>query len=154
MILVLLGTQDKQFNRLCKYIEKIEETKICVQLGNTKHKFESNNIDSFDFVDQSILDSYIEKSDIIITHAGIGSIINCLKKEKKVIVVSRLKKYDEHTNDHQLEIAKEFETKGYILSANDEETLIRHIQNINNFKPQKYVSNNEKMIGILNNYIQ
>ena len=118
MILVLLGTQNNSFHRLLEEVEKniengniIEE--VIVQAGFTK--YESNKMNIFDEISRDKMDDLINKSDFIITHAGVGSIINALKKEKKVIVVPRLKKYNEHVNDHQLDIVRDFNNKGYII---------------------------------------
>ena len=58
----------------------------------------------------------IEKSDYIITHGGVGSIIDSLKKNKKVIAVPRLGKYNEHVNDHQVEIIESFNENNFSLS--------------------------------------
>ncbi|MFD1952811.1 glycosyltransferase [Paenibacillus thailandensis] len=60
------------------------------------------------------MDRYFDQSDLIITHSGTSSIIKGLKKGKKIIVVPRQKKFDEHIDDHQLEIAMMFEKKGFI----------------------------------------
>jgi UDP-N-acetylglucosamine transferase subunit ALG13 len=53
MILVTLGTQDKDFSRLLKAIDKLIEKKVIkekviVQAGYTKYK--SKNMQIFDFV--------------------------------------------------------------------------------------------------------
>ena len=103
MILVLLGTQDKPFLRLLKMVSKeidkgnIKE-KVVAQTGYTA--FSDKNIESFDFKNKEEIEKLIDKARIIITHAGVGTITECLEKGKKIIVVPRLKKYLEHTNDH------------------------------------------------------
>ena len=107
MILVTLGTQDKSFKRL---LEKLEEElekgkikdEIIVQAGYTE--FASNKMTIKKLIPMDEFDDLIEKCDILITHGGVGSIITGLRKNKKVIAVARLKKYKEHTNDHQLQI--------------------------------------------------
>ena len=47
----------------------------------------------------------IKKARIIITHAGSGSTSTMLRYKKKMIVVPRRKKYNEHYNDHQIDLA-------------------------------------------------
>ena len=118
MIFVTLGTQDKSFSRLLKAIDKEIEKgnikdKVVVQAGFTKYK--SKNMEIFDLIPADKFDQYIEKSDLVITHGGAGSILTALKKNKKVIAAARLSKYKEHTNDHQIQIVKEFSDEGYIL---------------------------------------
>lgn len=156
MILVTLGTQDKEFKRLLENIDKevkkgaIKE-KIVVQAGYTKYK--SKNMEIIDYIPVEDFDNYIKKCDLLITHGGVGSIITGLKNNKKVIACARLKKYGEHTNDHQLQIIENFSNEGYILSYNDGDDLGEVIKKIKNFKPKKYESNKENMQKLIKNYI-
>ena len=156
MILVTLGTQDKEFTRLLKEIDKLISKKIIkdeviVQAGYTK--YESKNMKVFDYVDSDVFNNYVEKANLIICHAGVGTIFDCIKKNKKVIVVPRLAKFNEHNNDHQLEITKEFEKKGYVLSVYDIKDLEKVIDKSKKFKPNKFVSNNKNMVKLIGGYI-
>ncbi len=157
MILVTLGTQDKSFARLLKSIDdlidkKVIKDKVIVQAGYTK--YESKNMEIFDFIAYDDFSKFINECDLLITHGGVGSITTGLKNNKKVIVAARLKKFGEHTNDHQLQIQKSFASKGYILSLDNFDKLGELIKNINNFKPNKYKSNTKNMINLLENYIK
>lgn len=156
MILVMLGTQDKPFNRILKAVAREKKKgnikdKIIAQIGCTN--FKDDNIKTFDFSSKEEIESLIEKARIIITHAGVGTITECLSKDKKVIVVPRLKKYGEHTNDHQLQITKEFALKGYVLPLYDTKNLSKALNDIKTFKPVKYESNNEGFKNKIKEYI-
>ena len=156
MILVLLGTQDKSFKRL---LDKVEEQinlgnikeKIVVQAGYTKYN--SSNMEIFDLISNDKLNKLMDDADIIITHGGVGSIIEYLKKNKKIIVCPRLKKYNEHTNNHQLQIVESFSKKGYIIPYYENDDLGKILKEIKDFKPRKYRSNTKNMINTLENYI-
>lgn len=156
MILVLLGTQDNPFDRLIKEVSKqiklgnIKE-KVIAQVGCTKNTNEK--IESFDFCSKEKIEELIEKAKIIICHAGVGTIIECLNKNKKVIVVPRLKKYGEHANDHQVQITKDFESKGYIIPLYNVKKLDKVLEEIKRFKPNKYESNTENFKNKINEYI-
>lgn len=157
MIFVTLGTQDKSFSRLLKAIDKEIEKgnikdKVVVQAGLTKYK--SKNMEIFDLIPADKFDQYIEKSDLVITHGGAGSILTALKKNKKVIAAARLSKYKEHTNDHQIQIVKEFSDEGYILELNDFNKLGKLIEKSKKFKPKKFMSNTKNMIKLLEDYIE
>ena len=157
MIFVTLGTQDKSFSRLLKAIDKEIEKgnikdKVVVQAGFTKYK--SKNMEIFDLIPADKFDQYIEKSDLVITHGGAGSILTALKKNKKVIAAARLSKYKEHTNDHQIQIVKEFSDEGYILELNDFNKLGKLIEKSKKFKPKKFMSNTKNMIKLLEDYIE
>lgn len=157
MILVFLGTQDTPFERLLIELDKlIDEKKIkqkvIAQIGTTK--YESKNIKTFDFIIKEKMNELIEEADLIITHGGVGTITDCIKKEKKVIVVPRYKKYGEHTNDHQYQITKEFSEKGYIIPSYEVCDLLSAIKKSNKFIPAKYKSNNNNFKRKLKEYIE
>lgn len=156
MIFVTLGTQDKPFNRLLEAIEsniKLGNIKkpVIVQAGCTKYK--SNDMEIFDLVSMDEFDKYMEKCDVLITHGGVGSIVNALKKGKKVIAVPRLEKYGEHVNDHQIQIVDNFDKEGYIIGVNDIDKLDEALNYVNEFKPKKFKSNRNNMIELIEELI-
>lgn len=161
MIFVILGTQDKKFTRLLDAIQKkIDEgkiskkEKIIVQAGCTRYK--SENMQIIDYMPLREFEDYVDKADIIICHAGVGTILTALKKEKKIIAAARLKKYGEHVNDHQLQILDNFTDEGYILALEDFDKIDLLLKQAKNFTPAKFKSNKkyflkqlEKEINIL-----
>ncbi len=156
MIFVTLGTQDKSFKRLLEKIDelinkKIIKEEVIVQAGLTV--YESKNMKILKLLSMEELDSYIEKCDLLITHAGVGSIMNALEKNKKVIAVPRRREYKEHTNNHQLQIAEEFSRMGYILKAEVSE-LEEKLKEAKTFKGKKYISNNAKFCQIIKDFIE
>ena len=157
MILVTLGTQDKSFKRLLLAIDKqiilgnIKE-EVIVQAGYTK--YESKNMKVFDYIPMDEFNELVNKCDILITHGGVGSIVEGLKNNKKIIACARLKEYGEHTNDHQIEIIEEFSNLGYLIELKDFDKLDEILKEIINFKPKKFISNTSNMIKLLNNYIE
>ncbi len=156
MVLVLLGTQNNSFHRLLEEIEKnIEDgtikEQVIVQAGYTK--FKSNNMEIFDLIPKEKLEKYQEEANYIITHGGVGSIIESLKKGKKVIAIPRKQKYGEHVNDHQIDIVQTFNEKGYLIGLNDVEELKDAIRKIDDFKPRKYEQNNELMLKTIEDFI-
>lgn len=156
MILVTLGTQDKPFTRLLKTIDKEIKNgnikdKVMVQAGNTK--YESSNMEIFDFKSNDELKDLISKADIVITHGGVATIIESIQKDKKIIAIARLKKYGEHVNDHQLQIIEAFKNDGYLLELKNVKDLVDVIKEAKTFKQKKYVSNTNNMINLIENYI-
>lgn len=156
MVLVLLGTQNNSFHRLLQEVQtcidnKIINDKVIVQAGNTK--FESNDMEIFDLIPQAKFNELLNRADIIITHGGVGSILNAVKLDKKVIAVPRLKKYNEHVNDHQIQIVETFSKQNYIKGVIDLNRLGEVLKNISSFLPTKYESNTENIISIIKEYI-
>ena len=149
MILVTLGTQDKSFVRLLEALEKqcengLIQDEIIVQSGYTK--FDSKHMKLIPYFSQDELDQYRQNAQCIITHGGVGSILDGCRYEKKIIGVARLKEYKEHINDHQIEICEQFSKDGYILYAENLEDIHRLIEQSKSFEPKKYIFDNKKLI--------
>lgn len=156
MILITLGTQDKQFTRLLDMVQKEIDNgnikdKVVVQAGHTKYK--SKDMEIFDLIDRDKFSDLISKCDILITHGGVGSIITGLNNNKKVIVVPRLAKYDEHMNDHQLQITNNFFKEGYILPLYENDSLEKVLKKVKTFKSQQFKSNTKNMIRLISDFI-
>lgn len=149
MIFVTVGTQDKSFIRLIKAVEKSVELgeitdEVVVQAGATEYK--SNIIKILNYVPFEEFNTLLTKADIIITHGGVGSILNAVKLGKKVIAVPRLKKYDEHINDHQLQVIEKMTKDGYILSTENENKIADKVKEIEKFEPKVYTSNTDNFV--------
>ena len=157
MILVTLGTQDKDFSRLLVAIDNeikkgnIKE-KVVVQAGCTNYT--SDRMEIFDLVPPEKLNRLIDQSRLVITHGGVGSILSAIKKGKIVIAAPRLKKYGEHVNDHQKQIVKEFSEDGYILELRDFNKLGKMLEKAKSFRPKKFQSNTQNMVFLIDSYIQ
>lgn len=154
MIFVTLGTQDKQFVRLIEAVNKINtDEQIVAQVGSTncsKLKLR-DNIKIYDYLSDNEFDKYMNNARIIITHAGVGTIIKGLKLNKTMIVAARLKKYKEHVNDHQLQILDNFSKEGYIIPLHNFEDLPKLIEM--KFIPKEFKSNNKNFNDKLENII-
>lgn len=99
---------------------KIDE-EVIMQIGYTE--YEPVNAEWFKFKDISGIKEYYEKADIIVAHAGAGTLLDSLSFEKSVVAVPRRKKYGEHIDDQQLELTEVLEKSGKVLAVNDIETL-------------------------------
>ncbi len=157
MIFVVLGTQDKKFERLLKEIERlimdgIIREKVIVQAGSTNYK--SKYMEIHKMIPMKKFLNYVDDSDYIITHGGVGTILDAMKRDKKIIAVPRLKKYGEHENDHQIQIIQKFSNAGYLIGCNGVEDLKEAIQKINQFEPKTCHLGNEQMLNLITNYIE
>ena len=156
MILVTLGTQDKGFDRLLKAIDREIKKgtitdRVVVQAGYTE--YQSDKMEIFDMIDKEALEKLTQEADLIITHGGVGSILTALSYGKTIIAVPRLKKYKEHTNDHQKQIVNRFAKEGYILAAKDLSQLGKMIEKAKTFHPKKYRSNRDQFLQVIDQYI-
>ncbi len=157
MIIVLLGTQNNDFHRLLDEVEKniIQgniNDEVIVQAGFTH--FKSNKMRIFSMIPKANLEELIKKADLVITHAGVGSIEMSLEQGKKVIAVPRLKKYGEHVNDHQKDIEEEFNNRGWILGIDDVSDLQDALLRVKKFIPKRYEKTKiDRMVDIIHTFI-
>lgn len=156
MILVTVGTQNFSFDRLLKMVDELIGEKVIIdsvkgQVGYSLYK--PIHYDVFKFNPESEMRELISKSDILITHAGVGTITAALQLQKKVIVVPRLKQYGEHVDNHQLEIAQAYREKGYIELAESKEELCYLLKNINNINFQRYVPEKSTILNSIQDFI-
>lgn len=157
MILVLLGTQNNDFHRLLEEVEKNIKNgnindEVIVQAGFTKYR--SDRMKIFNMTSNDNLKELIKNADLIITHAGVGSIEMSLEQNKKVIAVPRLKKYKEHVNDHQKDIEGEFNKRGWIIGIDKVEKLGEALKKVKKFIPKKYERQGDKeIINIIKTFI-
>jgi UDP-N-acetylglucosamine--N-acetylmuramyl-(pentapeptide) pyrophosphoryl-undecaprenol N-acetylglucosamine transferase len=78
----------------------------------------------FETVEDDEFSNYIEQSDVVITHSGVGSILKILDLGKYPIVIPRRAERGEHIDNHQLEIAR-LVTRHGIASAVEADQLTR-----------------------------
>lgn len=156
MIFVTVGTEKFPFDRLLKAIDKGIENRqineeVFAQIGNSKYDpqfFKYKNFLSFDEMIRAI-----QKSSIVIPHAGIGSVFLSLNLGKVPIIFPRFVHLGEHLDNHQVEFAKEMEKEGKVLAAYDEKDLIYKIKNysdlISQLKSFKGYSNKDSLVNYL-----
>ena len=111
MIFVTVGTHEQQFNRLVKKIDQLKKDghikdDVFIQTGFSDYIPESCDWKKFLSYEEMI--QKIKDAKIVITHGGPSSFILPLQYGKTPIVVPRMKKYDEHVNDHQVEFCRKY----------------------------------------------
>jgi beta-1,4-N-acetylglucosaminyltransferase len=111
-ILVTVGTTT--FDSLIKYIDRELSSKdFDIELQIAKGKYIPQNHPYFNFLANDDIDLRYQNADIIITHAGCGSIYKLLELKKRIIVVPNLERSDKH----QLDLARYVERNNFALVA-------------------------------------
>eukprot|EP00386_Alphamonas_edax_P015594 GDKI01047578.1.p1 GENE.GDKI01047578.1~~GDKI01047578.1.p1 ORF type:complete len:128 (-),score=34.79 GDKI01047578.1:358-741(-) len=80
------------------------------------------------------LDEDVCGADLIISHAGAGSILEALRKQKRLLVVVNTSLMD----NHQQELACAMEREGYVLSAGGPERVAEKLSEIATFPFKPY----------------
>lgn len=132
-IFVTVGTTS--FDRLIENIDvlanQLNELIITFQIANGEYK--PKNGSYFEFTHD--IDCYYTNADIIITHAGAGSIYRLLELNKKIIVVPNMERVDKH----QIDIAKYMADNNHVLLLSDFKQTYDLLVNVGNFKPNPFV---------------
>lgn len=120
MIFVTVGSRNYPFDRLFKKLDGLYEDGILTedmfaQTGTSIYK--PKHYANRDFISQDEFLTRINEADIVVSHGASGSIMKALNAGKKVIAVTRLEKYGEHINDHQIQNNEAFSSNGYVLMA-------------------------------------
>ena len=148
MIFVTVGNDFRGFDRLLKKMDEIAPlipNKIVMQRGYSRYL--PKNTKYFDFVSMDIAIEYIQKSELVVSHAGIGTIILCKEYGIPIIIFPRRKRHGEHMNDHQLEIAKALEERmdknTHVIYQEDqlEEDILRILKEGKRNIPLKNIGN-------------
>lgn len=143
MIFVTVGTHKQSFNRLLEKVDQlIEENKlkekIVMQIGHSS--YEPRNAKWFRFTSLNKLKKFYKSARIIITHGGAGCILDSLSNGKPIIAVPRLKKFNEHVNDHQLDLVKALARHrriSLVYNINELEKVLSEVKKKNLLKPRK-----------------
>src|ERR1700751_3510646 len=127
MIFVVLGTWEMPFVRPLREIEQAASggllpEPVIVQSGNTQYA--SSRLKLVPFFDREELERMYEQATLILCQAGVGSIMLGLRKQKKIISIARLSRFDEHIDDHQVEILEAFSQIGAVLPWKGQGALV------------------------------
>ncbi len=136
-IFVTVGTTP--FDQLIKYVDQniTKEQNIVFQIA--KGEYKPANFPYFAFTDE--IDLYYKTADLVICHAGAGTIYNLLELKKKIIVVPNLERAD----PHQKELASYIEKNNYGIVCWNINKINELIIKARNFKFNSYTK--EKFIG-------
>ena len=107
MIYATVGKMPLGFDRLIKAVDSLAAVineDIFIQTGSSG--FTPVNAAYKDFLTFPEAEAMQAKADVIISHAGIGTIIGALHSGTPIIIMPRREKLGEHFNDHQMEIAE------------------------------------------------
>ncbi len=154
MIFVTVGTHYLGFDRLIKKMDEISgkiDEEVVMQIGYTE--YEPKNAKWFKFLDMKEIRDLYKKANIIVAHAGAGTLLDSLYFEKPVIIVPRLKKLGEHIDDQQIELSKSLENRMNVFAVYNMKKLEETVKKIESSKFQS-VEINQNLILFLKDYLR
>ena len=118
MILVATGASQFPFDRLLRAVSSLDGgERVVVQRGCSA--VEPDGAECVDFLPMPDLAALVREARVVVTHAGVGSILLCLTNGRSPVVVPRLKRFGETVDDHQLESARRFAAAGLVTLVED-----------------------------------
>lgn len=131
LIFICVGSRNYQFNRLFVKIDELCEEgfikeDVFAQIGVSTYV--PKHFEYKDFVTPEEFQQKINEANIVISHGASGSIMKALNAGKNVIAVTRLEKYGEHINDHQIQNNEAFAANKYLLAVYEMDDLGKAIQ--------------------------
>jgi UDP-N-acetylglucosamine transferase subunit ALG13 len=126
-ILVTLGTIPYGFPRLVGRLLEIlpPDARIVWQLGQTHWGPLPGEVR--ESMTHAEMVQEIERSDVVVAHAGVGTALDALDAGRLPILVPRLAAHDEHIDDHQRQIAGLLHEQGLAVAADAGELSADHV---------------------------
>lgn len=124
MIFATVGTHQQGFDRMVQAFDQLALTlqqennspeELVIQYGTSTYI--PQYATSFQWATSQKMDELTQSARIVVTHAAAGAIILGLRAQKPLVVVPRLKKFNEHMDDHQLQLAQALDEKGQAIAV-------------------------------------
>ena len=157
MIFVTVGTQ-LPFDRLVKAVEKwafeTQTHDVFAQTGASN--YQPSAISSLKFLGVDEFDERVAAAELLISHAGMGSIITAMEMSKPIVVMPRLAKFGEHRNDHQMATVSKFSKLSNVFVAESEAHLPEAIDaalSVNSITIESELASRKALISSISNFI-
>lgn len=132
MILVTVGNATQGFQRLLRAVDALARDgtfgsePVLIQSGHASD-FNALHCQQERFMSPDHFASLIQQADIVICHAGAGTLYHAFQAGKIPVVMPRRRMYGEHVDD-QLELVKALAAEGRIIPAYEPADLPRAIE--------------------------
>jgi len=123
---VSVGNATQPFCRLLDAVCGIAEylpQPVVVQYG-AADGYSCSKCSGVAFMDMMEFEKQVAEAELLIMHAGAGSVIQAVRSGKIPVIIPRLADLGEHIDDHQLEFSRQLEESRKILVVDDAATLL------------------------------
>ncbi|MGJ8485839.1 PssE/Cps14G family polysaccharide biosynthesis glycosyltransferase [Pseudoalteromonas sp. SYSU M81236] len=131
---VLVTVGSSSFDSLIRAVDqaatKLAAFSFTFQTGTGEYKPKNGSY----FAHSNEFSSVLVDADVVITHAGAGTVFELLELNKKIIVVPNFDRIDKHQSDLALYI----ERNNYALVCHDVNLIENHIEGIKMYEPTPY----------------
>jgi UDP-N-acetylglucosamine transferase subunit ALG13 len=127
VIFVTVGTHQQPFDRLLGALGPLAELDdLVVQHGETSAPVEAAV--AAPYLSTSEVAAYLEQARVAVMHAGVGSFVVASRIGHRPVVVPRLRRYGEHVDNHQAQLARALERQGKAIAVWDVAQLAQAVQ--------------------------
>lgn len=122
-VVITLGTERFPFPRALVQVARAlrGDVEVLIQTGHTPPL--ATAFDSRPWVPADELLSAIKRADVVVMHAGVGSILAALRAGKHPVILPRYSSLGEHIDDHQRELAARVADQGLATVMGPDEDL-------------------------------
>jgi UDP-N-acetylglucosamine transferase subunit ALG13 len=103
LIFATCGSSAYPFDRMMEALASLPADELQVQHGPN---IPPPCLEAFDYLSFSEVVARIQLADVVVSHAGVGTILCALRAGHTPVVIPRLRRYGEVVDDHQLELAE------------------------------------------------
>lgn len=129
MIFATVGTHHQPFSRLLDALDGLPgDEELIVQYGPGSPPSRAGS--SAAFMPFGEILEYVHEARVIVTHAGVGSILCAIRAGHKPLVVPRLERLGEHVDDHQGELVRRLEEEGRVIAVWDTRELVSALERV------------------------
>lgn len=156
MIFVTVGT-DLPFDRMVRIIDawagENPRREVFAQIG--EGGWEPHNIRFTNFLQPPEFVEHFKAASVIVSHAGMGTILSALHHRKPILVMPKMASLGEHRNEHQLATARRMMELGNVNVAFDETELRARLDRLEDLKQPKAIgrSASDSLLDGLRNFI-
>lgn len=156
-VFVTVGAQDS-FDRLIMAVDgwaaRHAEMHIYAQIGETSYRPE--HIEHVTLLEPSEFRRRVLWSDVLVAHAGIGSILTALQYGKPILVMPRQGRLRESRNDHQLATALRFKAMSKVAVAMNADELSTLLDSITRLGASELISDraSDQLLSAIRGFIQ
>jgi UDP-N-acetylglucosamine transferase subunit ALG13 len=129
MIFVTIGTAEP-FDRLVRAADALQlDEEVVIQCGLARiHPTKARAVQFLPFDEFC---DYIRRARVVVSAAGVGTVMTVLMEGKEPVVVPRLRRHHEAADDHQLVFARHVAQVGLVTLVEDEHRLAEVIVRAN-----------------------
>lgn len=115
MIFATVGTHHQPFERFVRIALAVAgEDELVLQHGHTPRVPSGPNVHWHEWLPPEQVATLTRDAELVITHAGVASIVDAVRAGHRPIVVARRRHLGEHVDDHQLQIVAALEDFGLV----------------------------------------